>query len=53
MVVARNVSVESREFLAQYPLTPGRQSGPARAALERRTIHIHDIRTDPGTPMGP
>ena len=47
MVVARNVSTETREFLERNPLTPGRQSGAARAALERRTIHIHDIQTEP------
>jgi len=46
-VVATNVSVGSREFLERNPLVPGRQSGAARAALERRTIHIHDIQTDP------
>jgi GAF domain-containing protein/CheY-like chemotaxis protein len=47
MVVARNVSDETREFLERNPLVPGRQSGAARAALERRTIHIHDIQTEP------
>jgi GAF domain-containing protein/CheY-like chemotaxis protein/anti-sigma regulatory factor (Ser/Thr protein kinase) len=46
-VVSTNVSVGSREFLERNPLAPGRQSGAARAALERRTIHIHDIQTDP------
>jgi GAF domain-containing protein/CheY-like chemotaxis protein len=46
-VVATNVSLGSREFLERNPLVPGRQSGAARAALERRTIHIHDIQTDP------
>src|SRR5262249_27435661 len=29
------------------PLRPGRQSAGARAALERRTIHIPDILADP------
>ena len=47
MVVARNVSTATREFLERNPLTPGRQSGAARAALERRTIHIHDIQREP------
>src|SRR4030095_10228814 len=47
MVVAHNVSAETREFLARNPVPPGRQSGAARAALERRTIHIHDIQTEP------
>jgi len=29
------------------PIAPGRHTGTARAALERRTIHIHDVRADP------
>ena len=29
------------------PIAPGRDSAVARAALERRTIHIHDVRADP------
>src|SRR5262249_35154260 len=31
----------------QNPIRPGRQSASARAALERRTIHIPDVRADP------
>jgi signal transduction histidine kinase/DNA-binding response OmpR family regulator len=40
----------SRELLAfveQNPIAPGRHTGTARAALERRTIHIHDVLADP------
>src|SRR5208337_1628255 len=33
--------------VAQHPIRPGRHSGSARAALERRTIHIPDVRADP------
>jgi len=35
------------EWIAQNPISPGRHSGAARAALERRTVHIPDVRTDP------
>ena len=34
-------------MVARHPIRPGRHSGSARAALERRTIHIHDVRADP------
>jgi len=46
MVVAINASDEIKEFVAQNPLRPGRQSASARAALERRTIHIPDVSAD-------
>src|SRR5262249_28535092 len=47
VVASRNASAETRAFLDQNPSAPGRQSGSARAALERRTIHIHDAQSDP------
>ena len=46
-VVTHNLPPAQREFLQQNPIAPGRHSGAGRAALERRTIHIHDVRTDP------
>ena len=46
-VAAFNASPELKEFVEQNPLRPGRHSGAARAALERRTIHIPDVLTDP------
>src|SRR5262249_49078492 len=46
VVATHNASPETRAFLEQNPIAPGRQSGSARAALERRTIHIHDARSD-------
>src|SRR5438309_9101960 len=46
-VVTHHLIPEQREFLEQNPIAPGRDSGAGRAALERRTLHIHDIRTDP------
>ena len=47
MAVAHNVSPEMRAFVAQHPHRPGRQSAAARAALERRTVHIPDVLADP------
>jgi signal transduction histidine kinase len=47
MVTAYNAPSEFKEWVAQHPIRPGRHSGSARAALERRTIHIPDVRVDP------
>jgi GAF domain-containing protein len=46
MVAAHNAPPEFKEWVAQHPIRPGRHSGSARAALERRTIHIPDVRAD-------
>jgi GAF domain-containing protein len=42
-----NVSPELREFVDKNPIAPGRHSISARAALERRTVHVPDIQVDP------
>src|SRR5262249_48361334 len=42
-----NVSPELREFVDKNPIAPGRHSISARAALERRTVHVPDIQLDP------
>ena len=47
VVAVHNVSAELRRFAEENPIAPGRHSGAARAALERRTIHIADIQADP------
>jgi GAF domain-containing protein/CheY-like chemotaxis protein len=47
VVASYNASPELREFVERNPMAPGRHSATARAALERRTIHIHDVQTDP------
>src|SRR4030095_3954561 len=47
LVAAENISPELRAFIEANPIAPGRSSASGRAALERGTIHIHDIRTDP------
>ena len=47
MVVAYNSSPDFVEWVANHPIRPGRHSGSARAALERRTIHVPDVLADP------
>jgi len=47
MAVAYNSPPEFASWVEQHPIRPGRHSGSARAALERRTIHIPDVRVDP------
>jgi GAF domain-containing protein len=46
-VATYNVSPELREFVDKHPIAPGRHSISARAALERRTVHVPDIQGDP------
>ena len=46
-VASYNVGREVREFVDRNPVAPGRQSISARAALERRTVHIPDVQADP------
>src|SRR5438445_2189282 len=46
-VATYNVSPELREFVDKNPIAPGRHSISARAALERRTVHVPDIEGDP------
>jgi GAF domain-containing protein len=45
--VSCNVSLEVADFFDRNPIAPGRYSMAARAALERRTVHIPDILADP------
>jgi GAF domain-containing protein len=47
VVAAHNASPERIAFVANNPVAPGRGSATGRAALERRTIHIHDAQADP------
>jgi signal transduction histidine kinase/DNA-binding response OmpR family regulator len=46
VVAIHNPTPEMREFVERTPIAPGRHSGAARAALERRTVHIHDVQAD-------
>src|SRR2546425_4358508 len=43
VVVTHNASSELRAFVERNPIPPGRGSAAARVALERRTIHVHDV----------
>jgi GAF domain-containing protein/DNA-binding response OmpR family regulator len=47
VMATHNVSAELRAFVEASPYAPGRHGGSARAALERRTIHILDADADP------
>jgi GAF domain-containing protein/DNA-binding response OmpR family regulator len=47
VAASHNSSPELKQFAEQNPIGPGRHSGSARAALEKRTIHIPDARADP------
>ena len=42
-----NVPQHVNEWLEQHPIRPGRHSGSARVALERRTTHVPDVLNDP------
>jgi len=46
VVATHNVQAQFREWVERNPIAPGRQSSTARSALERRTIHIHDVQAD-------
>ena len=47
LVATVNASEEFRDWVERNPIRPGRHTGTARAALERRTIHIPDVLADP------
>jgi len=51
-VATYNIPPALREFVEANPVRPARGSGAGRAALERRTIQIEDIRTDPDFTYG-
>src|SRR5262249_6906838 len=46
MVAAFNAPQKLKDFVSQNPIRPGRYSTSARAALERRTVHIPDVLAD-------
>jgi transcriptional regulator with GAF, ATPase, and Fis domain len=47
MVGAYNSALEFVQWVEEHPIVPGRHSGAARAALERRTVQIPDAQADP------
>jgi signal transduction histidine kinase len=57
-VATYNIPPALKSFVEANPIPPGRGSGAGRAALERRTVQIEDMRTDPeftygATQVGP
>jgi signal transduction histidine kinase/DNA-binding response OmpR family regulator len=47
LVAHHHVLPDMKAYIERNPILPGRGSGAGRAVLERRTIHISDIRKDP------
>ena len=47
MAASYNASAEHRDFVQRNPITPGRYTISARAALERRTVQVSDVQADP------
>jgi PAS domain S-box-containing protein len=47
VVATHNASPELRAFFERNPIAPGRGSVAGRTALEQRSIHLEDVRTDP------
>src|SRR5262245_16805416 len=52
MVADHATPTEFKKWMSDHPIRPGRDSASGRAALERRTIHIHDARADPEYSFG-
>jgi two-component system, NtrC family, sensor kinase len=52
MVADYATPAEFKKWMAEHPIKPGRDSATGRAALERRTIHIHDVQADPEYSFG-
>jgi transcriptional regulator with GAF, ATPase, and Fis domain len=42
-----NASEELIDFVRSHPVTPGRHTITARVALDRRTVHVADLKADP------
>src|SRR6266403_5317348 len=51
-VASHNASPELIAFIERNPIVPGRNSATARAAVERRTVHVHDASADPEYTFG-
>ena len=52
MVADHNTSAEFKKWMMDHPISPGRDSATGRAAVERRTVHIHDVEADPEYSFG-
>src|SRR5262245_43125677 len=46
-IASYNAGSEHLELVSRNPIAPGRHSISARAALERRTVHVADVQADP------
>ena len=53
LVAYYNVSAEGAEAFRETPVRPGRETGPGRAFLERKPIHIPDVEQDPTFELPP
>src|SRR5206468_5354739 len=51
-VASHNLASDLRAFQEADTILAGRGSGAGRVALERRTVHIHDVRSDPEYTFG-
>ena len=47
LVAAYGVPPEGEEYIRTHPFKPGRGTTSGRVALERRTVHIEDVLSDP------
>jgi two-component system, NtrC family, sensor kinase len=52
MAAEYEAPTQFKQWMADHPIRPGRDSATGRAALERRTVHIHDARADPEYSFG-
>ena len=53
LVAYYNVSAEGAAAFRETPVRPGRETGPGRAFLERKPIHIPDVEQDPTFELPP
>src|SRR5262245_59996100 len=53
LVAYYNVSAEGAAAFQGTPVRPGRETGPGRAFLERKPIHIPDVERDPTFELPP
>ena len=51
-VASYNASREMRAFIENHPIVPGPGSVTGRAAVERRSIHVHDVQADADVTYG-
>src|SRR5262249_5253885 len=52
MVADYGTPAQFKNWMRDHPISPGRNSATGRAAVERRTVHIHDAQADPEYSFG-